>query len=81
VCRELLEEDASVETIICFRDGREVMSKPVCIFGRDVCSSFDLRRTVASAENNRMMILSQSLPIWLRSEMGRNSGDLALGMG
>jgi hypothetical protein len=54
VFKELLEEDASLDTIICFgdveedsrewslvgsTDGRGVMSKPGCIYGRDACST------------------------------------------
>ena len=65
VFKELLEEDASLDTIICFgdveedsrewslvgsTDGRGVMSKPGCIYGRDACSTSKLIRASRSLD-------------------------------
>ena len=63
VCRELLGEDANVDAFTSFcdvkedsrewsldgsTDGREVMSKPVCIYEGDACSKSKLIRTKRS---------------------------------
>ena len=77
-----VKEDPGTGAFVCGADGRIVsVSKVASMADTPALHPSWFGRIEVSDWSNQVTILSQTLPTWFSREIGRNSGDWALGIG